>query len=98
PVGPVGGDEGRVSPLTAAAGDAGDDDPYQLALWTEFHRQAEALPDEEKVVFDLIWYHGMQQEEVAQVLGVSVRTVKTRWREARLLLHERLGGELPGGV
>ena len=95
-VGP--GDDGRASPLSLAAGDAADDDPQQLALWTEFHRHAETLPDDEKAVFDLVWYHGMQQEEVAGVLGVSVRTVKTRWRDARLLMHERLGGELPGGA
>jgi RNA polymerase sigma-70 factor (ECF subfamily) len=91
-VGP--GEDGKGGPLTNAPG-AEQDDPARLALWTEFHTHADTLPEEEKAVFDLIWYQGMPQEEAAEVLGVSVRTVKTRWRNARLALHEKLGGELP---
>ena len=88
------GEPGRAGPLTNAPGGE-QDDPQRLALWTEFHRQAEGMPEEEKAVFDLVWYHGMQQEAAATVLGISVRTVKTRWRNARLFLHDKLGGELP---
>ena len=69
--------------------------PQDLAQWTEFHEAVERLPDEERAVFDLIWYQGLSQEEAADLLGVNVRTVKRRWREARLRLHEALGGEPP---
>jgi DNA-directed RNA polymerase specialized sigma24 family protein len=34
--------------------------------------------------------------EAAAVIGVSDRTVKSRWRAARLKLYEALGGQLPG--
>jgi RNA polymerase sigma factor (sigma-70 family) len=71
------------------------DGPEQLAVWEEFHRQADALPDEEREVFDLLWYQGLAQAEAATLLGVSERTVKRRWQAARLKLHEALKGELP---
>src|SRR5689334_21022545 len=35
--------------------------PDRLAAWTEFHRQVERLPDEERETFDLLWYHGLSQ-------------------------------------
>jgi RNA polymerase sigma factor (sigma-70 family) len=69
-------------------------EPCRLAQWQEFHRRVEALPDLEREVFDLLWYHGLSQDEAAAVLEVSVRTVKRRWRSARLRLHEALGEDL----
>ncbi len=71
--------------------------PGRLALWTEFHRQVEALPAPEKEVFDLIWYQELPQAEVAALLKVDVRTVKRRWLAARLKLDQALHSELPGG-
>ena len=71
-------------------------EPARLALWTEFHTQVEALPDDEREVFDLLWYQELSQAEAAAVVGVSDRTIKSRWRSARLRLHEALGGTLPG--
>lgn len=71
-------------------------DPGQLAIWTEFHRQADALPDEDREVFDLLFYQGLSQTEAAAILDVSERTVKRRWQSARLRLHEALGGRMPG--
>lgn len=70
-------------------------EPERLAAWSEFHEQVGKLPDEEREVFDLIWYQELTQAEAAAVLGVSERTVKRRWQSARLRLHERLGGLLP---
>jgi RNA polymerase sigma factor (sigma-70 family) len=71
------------------------DEPTRLATWTEFHRQAEALPAEEREVFDLIWYQGLTQAEAAVLLGVAAITVKRRWASARLLLGKALLN-LPG--
>jgi RNA polymerase sigma-70 factor (ECF subfamily) len=69
--------------------------PDQLALWSEFHAQVEQLPEEEKEVFDLLWYQGLPQAEAAAVLGISERTLKRRWQAARLRLHEAMHGEAP---
>jgi RNA polymerase sigma-70 factor (ECF subfamily) len=71
-------------------------DPAPLADWTAFHEQVEALPGEEKELFELLWYQGLSQAEVADLLGVTERVVRYRWRAARLRLLERLGGRLPG--
>jgi RNA polymerase sigma-70 factor (ECF subfamily) len=87
------GTEGPAPPAYEQAGPA--DEPEQLAVWEEFHRQADALPDEEREIFDLLWYQGLPQAEAAAVLGVSERTVKRRWQAARLKLHGALKGELP---
>ncbi len=62
----------------------------------ELHERVESLPPEEREVVDLLFYQGLQQAEAAQLLGVSERTVKRRWRAARLAL-ERALGDAPGG-
>jgi RNA polymerase sigma factor (sigma-70 family) len=72
------------------------DEPSRLAAWGEFHEQIEHLPDDEREVFDLVWYQGLSHTEAAELLGVSVKTVKRRWQAACLRLHEALHGELPG--
>jgi RNA polymerase sigma-70 factor (ECF subfamily) len=71
-------------------------EPSRLLAWTEFHQQVQELPEEEREVFDLIWYQGLAQTEAAEVLNVCARTVKRRWQAACLKLHDRLHGQLPG--
>lgn len=63
--------------------------------WTEFHEAADQLPAEERRVFELAWFLGADQAEVAQHLGCSVRTVKRRWEAIKLFLRDACGGELP---
>jgi RNA polymerase sigma-70 factor (ECF subfamily) len=74
--------------------DPGDDtyDPGRLIDWREFHDRVEALPPEERDVFNLLWYQDLSQAEAASVLNVSVPTIKRRWLSARLLLQEALPG------
>jgi hypothetical protein len=43
-------------------------DPSRLAEWTEFHSRAAALPDDERAVFELHYYLGLPQSEVAAAL------------------------------
>jgi RNA polymerase sigma factor (sigma-70 family) len=69
-------------------------EPSALSEWTEFHRCVDSLPDDERKVFVLIWYAGLQRSQAAGQLGVSVRTVKRRWRSARRLLAQFLQGWL----
>lgn len=71
-------------------------DPARLAEWTDFHRQVEALPEDEREVFQLSWYHGLRQEEIAGVVGCSVPTVKRRQARALRLLRQALAGGMPG--
>lgn len=71
------------------------EDADRLAAWSEFHRQVDLLPEEEREVFDLLWYQELSQAEAATVLQVSERTIKRRWQSARLKLYQALGGQLP---
>lgn len=63
-------------------------EPSSLVEWSEFHSLVERLPDDEREVFALIWYHDLSQAEAAGVLGVSVRTVIRRWQAARIRLQK----------
>jgi RNA polymerase sigma-70 factor (ECF subfamily) len=74
----------------------GRDDPKELAAWVELHRRAATLPEEEREVFDAVWYQGLAPAEAAVVLGVSARTVRRRWQAACLRLHDAFHGHLPG--
>jgi RNA polymerase sigma factor (TIGR02999 family) len=49
-------------------------------------------PRQEQVVV-LRYFGGMSQEEVAEVLGISVPTVARDWRVARMLLHDWLSAD-----
>jgi RNA polymerase sigma factor (sigma-70 family) len=69
-------------------------DPRRLAQWADFHERAQDLPEDEREVFDLLFYQGLTQPQAARVLGVSERTVKYRWQAARLRLREVVGGDL----
>ena len=60
----------------------------QLARWTRLHEAATVLPDDVCEVFQLAWYAGMRQDEIADLLGVSIRTVKRRWERAKNLLRQ----------
>ena len=84
--------EGRAQPEKADA----TSDPATLAEWTEFHRKVDELPDEQREVFDLLYYHQLTQPEAAELLGVSERTLKRRWRATRQSLFEALHGSPPG--
>jgi RNA polymerase sigma-70 factor (ECF subfamily) len=75
--------------------EAPDADPAGLEGWAAFHTQIDRLPEEEREVFDLLWYQELSQAEAATLLGVSERTIKRRWQSARLMLHKALGGALP---
>jgi RNA polymerase sigma-70 factor (ECF subfamily) len=74
---------------------AEDEDTARLEGWANFHQQVERLPNEEREVFDLLWYQQLSQAETSRLLDVSERTVKRRWAAARLRLHEALGGKSP---
>src|SRR5262249_38839143 len=56
-------------------------EPGLLAQWAEFHRSVEALPQDEREVFELLWYQDLTKPEAASVLNVSVKTVLRRYQK-----------------
>ena len=86
--------DGEAQPRYEADDTTGE--PSSLAQWTEFHEQVEGLPDVEREAFNLLWYEQITQEEAAEVLGVTTRTIRRRWQDARYrLCKARLGEPLP---
>ena len=57
-------------------------DPVRLAEWTEFHRRVDALPADQRAVFEMHHYLGLPQAEVARVLDLHPRKVSYLWIEA----------------
>jgi RNA polymerase sigma-70 factor (ECF subfamily) len=55
-----------------------------------FQKQVDALAEPLREVFCLIWYDGLTQPEAAEFLGVSLRMVKYRWRDARIEIADAL--------
>ena len=107
-LGPQGRGGNHASVAPGSANGDGDDrgyafdaaevsmDPQRLQDWTEFHKVIDTLPEAEREVVNLLWYHEKSQDEAADVLQMSVRNVKRLWRSAKLLLHDKLGGDLTG--
>jgi RNA polymerase sigma factor (sigma-70 family) len=58
------------------------DEEIPLDRWEHFHAAVEALPEENREVFKLVWYLGLDRQSVANALGISLRTAGRRWREA----------------
>lgn len=72
---------------------ASEGEPQSLEDWTAFHEAVEKLPNDEKAVFDLVYYDGLSHVEAAQQLGINERTIRRRWSSAKILLSEALIGE-----
>jgi RNA polymerase sigma factor (TIGR02999 family) len=78
----------RVS-LEAALDVAEAKDLDVAALDEALSRLAELDPRQARIV-DLRFFTGLKHEEIAQLLGVSVTTVKREWNSARLWLYREL--------
>ena len=63
-------------------------EPDDIGSWTEFHKQIEQLPQDEQEVTNLLYYEGLSQDDAAKLLGVSTRTIKRRWQNAKLKLFK----------
>jgi RNA polymerase sigma factor (sigma-70 family) len=59
-----------------------------LERWCAFHEGVATLPAEEREVVGLVFYHGWKQAEVAELFGVTVRTVQRHWQSALLRLRQ----------
>jgi RNA polymerase sigma-70 factor (ECF subfamily) len=66
-----------------------------LDRWSLFHAAVGKLPDDQREVFDLVWYLGADQRAIATLLDCSPRTVKYRWRAARESIRQAMQGEPP---
>lgn len=82
--------QGTVYFVDEAVAETGDDEDIPLDRWEAFHAVVEELPEEAKELFRLVWYLGLDRREVAEAMGMSIRTVARRWDEARELVRRAL--------
>lgn len=85
------GDAARQQPLPPGDGFPGGwraAAPDRAVSWSEFFDRIEALPADERVVVDLLWFEKLTQKDAAKLLGVPLITVRRRWIAARLALRQ----------
>lgn len=73
-----------------------DDQLQSERLKAEIQRAVDALPEIYRTVFLIRDVDGHSTEETAEILGVSVPTVKTRLHRARLALRQTIRGHFDG--
>lgn len=89
-------DEHDQSPLQVADdAESPDDTALRRELAGEIQRNLALLPDEQRVVLILSDIDGLPYEEIAQITGANLGTVKSRLSRGRARLRELLrAGEL----
>jgi RNA polymerase sigma factor (sigma-70 family) len=65
-------------------------DGARLAVWTEFHQHVGELKEAERAVFEMHYYLGLPQAEIARILELHPRKVSYLWVAAT----EELAGDL----
>jgi RNA polymerase sigma factor (sigma-70 family) len=88
----LGGPIDSGEPEALAAFDRPDTtgDPCRLAVLTEFHRQVDKLPPDEKRAFELHYYLGFTQAEAADLMELSPKQVSRLWLAATARLADWL--------
>jgi RNA polymerase sigma-70 factor (ECF subfamily) len=69
-----------------------DDELQSSELRKHIQAAVDALPDIYRTVFVIRDVEGLSTEETAEVLGISIPTVKTRLHRARIALRDAIGG------
>lgn len=95
----VDGARARADSLTAETGEEpsteagpGERAEQSWLAW-RVHRAMEELPEKERAVLELAYWHGLSQSEVAARLRIPLGTVKTRTRSGLHRLADLLEGE-----
>jgi RNA polymerase sigma factor (TIGR02999 family) len=85
-----GGGPGEITPAAAASADA----ETMLAVHAALERMA-AVHQRMAQVVEYRFFGGMTEEEIAQLLGVSERTVRGDWQRAKIWLAREMGAAPP---
>jgi len=85
---------GHSGSLSASRGEPGSQtyDGERLALWTEFHNKVTGLSEDQRTVFELHYYLGLPQAEIARTLNLHPRKVSYLWIAATESLADQMTG------
>ena len=86
-----GGGESAVTLIESREAGTGPDGVDLIAL-DEALTQLEALDERQCRIVQMRFFGGLRNEEIAEVLGISVPTVKRDWAVAKLWLRRALSG------
>jgi RNA polymerase sigma factor (sigma-70 family) len=75
-------ESGDSNAQPAFEGADSSNEPGRLAVLTEFHQEVEKLPDDQRMVFELRYYAGFSQVEIAQIRGLPPKQVSRLWLAA----------------
>lgn len=75
-----------------------DDAVLRKELAEVLEESVAELPEEYRAIFTLRDVDGLSNQEVADILGLTLAATKTRLHRARLFLRDRLGRYLEGSV
>ena len=67
----------------------------RLDPWTRLHDAVAALDADDREVFDLVWFLGATQHDIATLTGASPRTVRRQWENIKRRLVKALDGDFP---
>ena len=90
-----GGDQYKLS-LDEAIGLAQEPEMNLVAL-DEALKSLEVIDERKSRIVELRFFSGLSLEEVAEVLGISLATVKREWRMARAWLYTEITKDKPRG-
>jgi RNA polymerase sigma factor (sigma-70 family) len=75
-------DPGQPPDVAPAESPDTTNEPGKLALLTEFHEQVKKLPADQRTVFEMRYYGGFSQAEIAQMLERQPKQVSRQWLAA----------------
>jgi RNA polymerase sigma factor (sigma-70 family) len=64
--------------------------PFSVEQMTAFHAEVERLPEDQREVFELLYFCDRSYDEAAELLGVHRDTIKRRYRDAKESLKKVL--------
>jgi RNA polymerase sigma factor (sigma-70 family) len=64
-----------------------------LHSWESFHAAVDGLPADQREAVHFLWYLGLEQEDAAKLLGITARTLRRRWQDAKTNLRAQLDAD-----
>ena len=69
---------------------------FEVLELNEALNRLEAMNERQSRIVELRFFTGLSNEELAEVLGISLTTLKREWRLIRAWLHSELRGDVGG--
>jgi len=67
----------------------------RLEPWTRLHDAVAAIDADDRELFELVWFLGATQHDIATLTGWSPRTVRRQWESIKRRLVAALDGDFP---